>query len=149
MNSPIHGKKLTWYEIVQFIILLFTMIIMLSKHYTIFENLFSYLPYVVFGWCSFIFGLFSVLHSFYMLFHSFNKGNYGGVKVNWREIIEAVVVFSSGIVLLSPVFNTVVFISVISFMNHIHHDVISHLAFGLLPILVLYLIDMFRVNGTD
>lgn len=149
MGFAMREKGLTWYKSVQFIILSFTISIMLSKHYTIFENIFSYIPHIIFGWLSFIFGIFSVLHSFYMLFHSFNGGGADGNHINRREMIETVIVFASGVILLSPVFNTVIFISVISFMDHIHPEIISHLAFGLLPILLLYLIDMFRINGTD
>ena len=66
-----------------------------------------------------------------------------------RELIEGVVVVGCGIILLSPVFNSVFTIPFLSFMSHIPHDVISHMAIALVPIILIYLIDMFRMNKTD
>ena len=68
--------------------------------------------------------------------------------MNWRELIEAFVVIACGIILLSPEFNTIFEIPVISVIKYIPDDVISHLAFGLVPIIIIYLIDMFR-DRTD
>ncbi len=66
--------------------------------------------------------------------------------VEWRETIESVIVICCGIILLSPAFNTIFEIPYISFIEHIPHDVISHLAFGLVPIILIYLIDAFRAK---
>ena len=60
--------------------------------------------------------------------------------MNWREIIEAIVVIACGVLLLSPEFNTIFQIPFIAFIAHVPDEVISHLAFGLVPIIILYFI---------
>ncbi len=66
-----------------------------------------------------------------------------------RELIEGLVVVGCGVILLSPAFNTVFSIPLLSFMTHIPDDIISHMAIALVPIILIYLIDMFKAGGTD
>lgn len=66
-----------------------------------------------------------------------------------KELIEGLVVIGCGVILLSPQFNTIFDIPFLAFMEHIPHDVISHMAIALVPIIIVYLIDMFRIGKTD
>ena len=131
-------NKISWYEWVQAVVLILTMCMMLSKHYHAFEVVFHYLYEGTFGWAAVILGGFSVVHGMYMVFKAFVNGQ----KIRWREFIEAIIVIACGFVLLSPDFNSVLTISFLEL--HIPDDVISHLAFGLVPIIVIYIIDIIR-----
>lgn len=66
-------KRCTWYEVVQLFILIFTMSLMLSKHYHFFERIFSFFYESEFAILSVIIGAYSILHGLYMLFKSFGK----------------------------------------------------------------------------
>ena len=61
-------KRCTWYEIVQFFILVFTMSLMFSKHYEFFAEIFSFFYETEFSIISVIVGGFSVLHGIFILF---------------------------------------------------------------------------------
>lgn len=64
--------------------------------------------------------------------------------MNWREFVESVIVIACGVILLSPEFNTIFNIPFLSFMGHIHHEILSHLAIALVPIIIIYAIDIVR-----
>jgi Ca2+/Na+ antiporter len=66
-----------------------------------------------------------------------------------HELVEALVVIACGVILLSPQFNVVFHIPFLSFMEHVPHDVISHLAIALVPIIIVYFFDMFKIGRTD
>ena len=68
---------------------------------------------------------------------------------NKREFIEALIVIAAGVVLLSPEFNTMLTIPLISSIPEVHHEIISHLAIALVPIILLYLWDIFISKRTD
>lgn len=62
--------------------------------------------------------------------------------MDWRELIDGGIVLACGAVLLSPEFNTFLSIPFISFIQNIPSDVISHLAIGLLPLILVYLVRL-------
>ena len=64
--------------------------------------------------------------------------------MKYREMVEALVVIACGVILLSPEFNTIFPIPYLSLMKDIPDDVISHLAIALVPIIIVYFIDMVR-----
>lgn len=64
--------------------------------------------------------------------------------MKYREMIEALIVIACGVILLSPVFNTIFPVPFLSLMKDIPDDIISHLAIGLVPIIIVYFIDMVR-----
>ncbi|MBN1792544.1 hypothetical protein JW826_02570 [Candidatus Woesearchaeota archaeon] len=64
--------------------------------------------------------------------------------MNAREFIESIIVIACGILLLSPAFNTFLEIPIISLIEEVPDVIIGHLAFGLVPIIILYIINMFR-----
>ena len=66
-----------------------------------------------------------------------------------RELIEAIIVIMAGVILLSPEFNIIFDIPFLSFMETLPEWFVSHLAVALLPIIVLYFIDIFRRGATD
>ncbi len=63
--------------------------------------------------------------------------------MNVRELIESIVMIVCGIFLVSPIFNTYYHIEALAFMEAIPETVISHLAFGLLPIILYFIIMVF------
>jgi hypothetical protein len=67
------AKRCEWYELVQFVILLFTMSLMLSKHYHFFGMIFSVFYESEFSIISVVVGFFSLIHGFIMLLKSFKK----------------------------------------------------------------------------
>jgi len=67
------NKGITWYKVVQLVILLFAMSLMLSKHYTFFNRIFSVFYETHFSIIPVVVGLFSILHGLYMLMKSFGK----------------------------------------------------------------------------
>ena len=142
------GKRCAWYELVQLAILLFAFSLMMSKHYIVFENIFSIFYESQFSIVAVGTGGFSIFHGLIMMFKGFMSKRSGG-EINLRELIESIIVIACGVILLSPEFNTIFHIPLLTFMEHIPDDVISHLAFGLVPIMLLYLIDMIRFDRTD
>ena len=66
-----------------------------------------------------------------------------------RELLEGIIIIGCGLILLSPVFNTIFYIEYLAFFERIPEEFISHLGMGLVPIILVYLVDMFRFNGTD
>jgi len=66
-----------------------------------------------------------------------------------RELVEAVIIIVCGLILLSPEFNTIFYVPFLSFMEALPEWFVSHLAVGLLPIIIVYSIDIFRKGKTD
>lgn len=60
--------------------------------------------------------------------------------MDWRDFIDAGIVMACGVVLLSPEFNSFFSIPIVSLIEHIPTDVISHLAIGLVPLILIYLV---------
>ena len=127
------------YDLVQLVLVVFTMVLLLSKHYPVFKPLLSIFYKSQLSYVSVAVGIFALLHAVYMIIKGF------GAK-NVREIIEACIVVACGIILLSPEFNTVINIPIISSIKDINDEVISHLAWGLLPIVILYFVELFILN---
>jgi uncharacterized membrane protein HdeD (DUF308 family) len=99
--------RIKWYAVVQLIILIFTMSLMLSKHYILFENIFSMFYNTNLSIISVVFGSFSVFHGLIMIFRSLKERSR-------REFIEAIIVIAAGAILLSPEFNTILVLPVVS-----------------------------------
>ena len=66
-----------------------------------------------------------------------------------RELVEAVVIILCGLILLSPQFNTIFHIPWLAFMENLPEWLVSHLAVGLMPIIIIYFIDIVRKGMTD
>ncbi|MBU0615359.1 MAG: hypothetical protein KJ601_04665 [Nanoarchaeota archaeon] len=128
-----HISILRW---MQLGILVFAILLMLSKTYPFFSMLFSFLYKTHFSIISVIIGLFAVLHGAYMIFMSFKAHKW------YREIVEGMIVVAAGLLLLSPEFNTVVQFSFLTFFSHLEDEFISHLAVALVPIVVVYFFDI-------
>ncbi|MBN1792543.1 hypothetical protein JW826_02565 [Candidatus Woesearchaeota archaeon] len=64
--------RCTWYEIVQALILIFTMLLMLSKYYEFLGDL-SFIYETQVSLICVAVGVFSVLHGLYMMFKSFSE----------------------------------------------------------------------------
>jgi len=118
------------------------MSLMLSKHYILFKNIFSFFYESEFTIISIIFGIFSILHGLLMVYRSIRDKQK-------REFIEALIVIVAGVILLSPEFNTMLTIPLISQIPELHHEIVSHLAIALVPIIILYLWDIFISRRTD
>ena len=133
--------RMTWYEMIQFGILVFAFLLMLSKDVVSLSKL-SFFYETEFSLIAAIAGSFSVLHGLYMAFKSL-------IKFSAREGIETVIVLACGLILLSPAFNTAFKVPYLDFLGHVPHEVISHLAWGLVPIILVYFVDLFRKGKTD
>ena len=142
LASATSEARMTWYEMIQFGILVFAFLLMLSKDIHILEEALSFFYETEFSLIAALAGAFSVLHGLYMAFESLKK-------FSAREAIETVIVISCGLILLSPAFNTAFKVPYLEFLGHLPHEVISHLAWGLLPIILVYFVDMFRKGHTD
>ncbi len=66
-----------------------------------------------------------------------------------HELVEAVIIIACGLILLSPEFNTIFHVPFLSFMEALPEWLVSHLAVGLLPIIVVYSIDIVHKGRTD
>ena len=123
-------------EILQAVSLVLAMVIMLGHHYQTFDIFSPDLKALV----SLIVSAFLLLHAVILLFHVFQ----GEIQV--RVLIESIVVALCAAVLLSPAFNTVVRIDILTIFENINKDVVSHLALGLLPIIIVSIVDIFKAE---
>lgn len=64
--------------------------------------------------------------------------------MNWRMFIESWIIISCGLLLLSPVFNSMFIIPYISVVSNISNEIISHFAVALIPIILVSIIELFK-----
>jgi hypothetical protein len=67
--------------------------------------------------------------------------------MDWRMFVESWIIIICGVLLLSPVFNSVFVIPIISLIESIPQLLIGHLAFALVPIIIVCLIEL--IQGHD
>ena len=121
-------------EILQAASLVMAMVIMLGHHYHTFDVLGPGLKALL----SLVVSVFLILHALVLLFNAFS----GELQV--RILIEAVVVLVCAAVLLSPAFNTIIYVKFLSVFENVNKDIVSHLALGLLPIIIVSIVDIFK-----
>lgn len=67
--------------------------------------------------------------------------------MDWRMFVESWIIIICGILLLSPVFNSAFSFPIISLIENVPENVIGHLAFALVPIIIVCLIEL--IQGHD
>ncbi|MBT7903415.1 hypothetical protein HN587_06145 [Candidatus Woesearchaeota archaeon] len=124
-------------EIIQASSLVLAIVILLSEHYHFFDVFTPELKSLL----SVIVAFFLIIHSLILLFSAFKE------QVKVRILIEAIVVVACAALLLSPAFNDLFVIDFLNFFILVDKEVVSHLAVGLLPIIVVSIVDIFREGG--
>jgi len=124
-------------RIMQLVILLFTMILMLSKSYPFFSDLFSFFYESSFSLVCVILGFYSILHGVALLISSLI------IDRNWKIVFESIVLMLCGVLLISPIFNSFFVLPFLSGLKVIPEEIISHLAFALLPLIFLNIVWIF------
>jgi uncharacterized membrane protein HdeD (DUF308 family) len=128
-----HINNLRW---AQLGVLIFAILLMLSKTYETFTKLFSFFYETPLSIISVLVGIFAIGHGVFMIVKSMKAHKW------YREIIEGMIVIAAGFLLLSPEFNTLLNIPFLGFMHNANHEFISHMAIALVPIVIVYFFDV-------
>ncbi|MBT5021590.1 hypothetical protein HOK51_11135 [Candidatus Woesearchaeota archaeon] len=121
-------------EVFQAISLVIAMVILLGEHYKTFDLFMPDLKTLL----AVIVSIFLITHALILFFHAFNNG------IRVRILVESVVVVACAAILISPAFNTLFYINFLKVFEKVNKDMLSHLALGLVPIIIVSIFDIFR-----